>query len=128
MSAETVLIVLPLPDRILSPNVTVGSRGSRMEKYRVSKEYRAAAKLAAEELRVESGPWERATVAVRWFHTQKRRRDDVNYLASLKPAYDGLVDAGLLVDDDHEHLTTLPSTFSVSREDPRVELLVTRIA
>ena len=128
MSAESVLIVLPLPSGLLSPNHTGGSFGGRMQKMRAIKSYRAKARAAAEEQGVESGPWERATVSVTFFHGQKRRRDDVNALASLKPAYDGLVDARLLVDDDHEHLVTLGCRFEIDRKAPRVELLVTRVA
>lgn len=126
-SAESVLVVLPLPPRILSPNVMTGSRGGRMKKAGATKGYRAKARRAAEELGVESGPWQRATVAATFYHRDKRARDDVNSLAMLKPAYDGLVDAGLLVDDSARHLTTLPATFAVDRQHPRVELRIERL-
>lgn len=125
---ETVLVVLPLPPRVLSPNVFTGSRGGRMQKAGATKGYRAQASRAAEELGVESGPWQQATVQATFYHRDRRRRDDVNSMAMLKPAYDGLVDAGLLVDDDAAHLTTLPATFAVDREHPRVELRIERIA
>ncbi len=46
----------------------------------------------------------------------------------LKPAYDGLVDAGLLVDDDAQHLTTLGARFEIDRDAPRVELVIERVA
>lgn len=128
--SETVLIVLPLPPRILSPNVMTGSRGGRMAKAQAAKLYRERAKRGGQAWTSTwgGGPWARATVSVRFFHATRRRRDDVNFLASLKPAYDGLVDAGLLEDDDAEHLTTLGATFEVDREAPRVELLLTRLA
>jgi hypothetical protein len=45
----------------------------------------------------------------------------------LKPAYDGVVAAGLLVDDDAAHLTTLPARFGVDRLTPRVELRFERV-
>lgn len=38
------------------------------------------------------------------FHDPGRRRDANNWHDTTKPAIDGLVDAGLLVDDDHRHL------------------------
>ena len=128
MTSETVLIGLPLPGGLLSPNHKAGSFGGRMQIMRAVKSYRNKAKAAAEEQAVESGPWRRATVAVSFFHRDKRRRDDVNHLASLKPAYDGLVDAGLLEDDDSEHLTTAGCTFAIDKLAPRVELLVTRVS
>ncbi len=126
--AESVLVVLPLPPAVLSPNVQVGSRGSRMKKAGAAKDYRARARRAAEELAVESGPWARATVSVTFFPAARRRRDDVNHLAMLKPAYDGLVDAGLLEDDDAAHLTTLGAEFEIDRKTPRVELRIERVA
>lgn len=125
-ATESVLIVLPLPPRSLSPNVKAGSLGGRMAHARAAKTYRSIGKDAAQAQGVESGPWGRATAAVTFFHHDKRRRDDVNHLAMLKPAYDGLVDAGLLEDDDSEHLTTLGCTFKIDKKAPRVEILVTR--
>jgi hypothetical protein len=97
-----------------------------MRKAAAAKRYRRLAREAATALGVESGPWSRATVQATFYHAQARRRDDVNHLAMLKPAYDGIVDAGLLADDDSEHLTTLPARFALDRECTRVELLVTR--
>jgi hypothetical protein len=44
----------------------------------------------------------------------------------LKPAYDGIVDSGLLIDDDSEHLTTLPASFEID-EVSRVELFITKV-
>lgn len=124
---ETVAILLPLPPACLSPNCPPGSRGGRMRKAVAAKRYRKLARIAARESGIESGPWEQATIQAAFYHKQKRRRDDVNALAMLKPAYDGIVDAELLADDDHEHLTTLPATFGIDKLYPRVELTIERI-
>lgn len=123
--SESVLIVLPLPSGLLSPNSKPGSFGGRMATARVVKKYRRLAKEAAEAQGIEE-TWARATVRAVFFHRQKRKRDDVNYLAMLKPAYDGIVDAGLLEDDDADHLTTLGATFEKDKESPRVELTLER--
>jgi hypothetical protein len=123
---ESVLIILPLPSRYLSPNCPPGSRGGRLRKAAIAKRYRALAKAAVLEAGIETGPWESATVQVAFYHRTKRRRDDVNALAMMKPAYDGAVDAGLLADDDSEHLTTLPASFAIDRDAPRVELMFQR--
>ena len=71
-----------------------------MRKASAAKGYRRRARREAEQQQVVSGPWPKATVQAAFFHKQKRRRDDVNHLAMLKPAYDGLVDAGLLDEID----------------------------
>jgi len=123
---ETVTIVLELPNRVLSPNNPPGSFGGRMKKAASAKRYRRLAKEAAIAEGVESGPWQLATIQAHFVHKQERRRDDVNHLGMLKPAYDGFVESGLLQDDDSEHLTTLPATFSIDRECSRVELTITR--
>lgn len=125
---ETVCLTLPLPPAILSPNRPPGPRGGRFARASASKRYKRLAYDAATAERIDSAPWGRATVQAAFFHKTARRRDDVNHLAMLKPAYDGLVEAGLLVDDDSEHLTTLPATFAIDRENPRVTLTVARVS
>jgi len=97
-----------------------------MARAAAAKRYKRLAREAAEAEGITTGPWPRATIQAAFYHKQARRRDDVNHLAMLKPAYDGLVEAGLLVDDDADHLTTMPATFGVDRECSRVVLTVTR--
>lgn len=127
MNEESVKIILPLPPNILSPNYPCASFRGRMGKASAAKKYRRIAKEAAEREGITTGPWKKATIQATFFHKQKRRRDDVNHLAMLKPAYDGIVDSGLLEDDDAEHLTTLPASFEQDSE-PRVELIIKRVA
>ena len=124
--ADTVTIILPLPPAILSPNKHVGSRGGRFAFAAATKKYRSVAKEAAEAQQSAFG-WERATVQLTFWHRIKRRRDDVNFAASMKAAYDGIVEAGLVVDDDSEHLTTRPTLFGIDKDHPRVEMVFTRV-
>lgn len=122
---ESVVIVLPLPARILSPNCPAGTRGGRFARAAAAKRYKRLALLATEEA-ANGMTWERATILARFFHKTKRRRDDVNHLAMLKSAYDGVVMAGLLPDDDREHLRTIGAEFYIDKKNPRVELVFTR--
>ena len=124
---ESATVILRLPPACLSPNRPPASRGGRYRKAAATKKYRKEAREATQAEGIESGPWERATIAATFYHKTKRRRDDVNALAMLKAAYDGIVDAGLLVDDDADHLTTLPASFAIDRDAPRVELRITRL-
>jgi crossover junction endodeoxyribonuclease RusA len=124
---ESVIITLPLPSPYLSSNRPASSRGGRMRRYRLTKKYREIASTVATEAGIETGPWDRATVQSVFFHKTKRRRDDVNFLSMLKPAYDGIVDSGLLVDDDAEHLKTLPASFEIDKICPRVEMTIRRV-
>jgi hypothetical protein len=125
MQNETVTIILPLPSPYLSPNRPPGSKGSRIRKATIAKAYRKQAREVTLEQCIDE-TWEKATIKAKFYHAQKRRRDSLNFMSSLKSAIDGVVDAGLLKDDDSTCLTPLPPTFEIDKENPRVELLFTR--
>jgi len=97
-----------------------------MKKAAIAKKYRRVAKEVAQAEDIED-TWEKATIQATFYHKEKRSRDDINHMAMLKPAYDGIVEAGLLEDDSSEHLTTLPAIFEIDRECSRVELLIERV-
>lgn len=123
---EAVTIILPLPGPLLSPNRPVFSRGGRIAQAKAAKAYRIAARTACEAEQVATGPWKSATAQASFYWPAKRRRDIRNAEAMLKPAYDGLVEAGLLADDDEETLAHEPTCFDIDRRHPRVELRITR--
>ncbi|MFH1141265.1 MAG: hypothetical protein V1724_06330 [Chloroflexota bacterium] len=50
-------------------------------------------------------PFAQAHVTIRWEAKDRRRRDLDNLLASMKPALDGLVAAGVLEDDSAQALS-----------------------
>ena len=127
MMNESALIILGLPPRILSPNAHHATIGGQFAKASATKKYRRLAKEATEEERIESAPWRKAVVTPIYYHARKGRRDDDNFVGSLKAAYDGIVDAGLLPDDDSEHMTKMPPKFRIDKKHPRVEITITRI-
>ena len=53
----------------------------------------------------------------------ERRRDIKNMEAALKPLWDGIVDAGILVDDDYKHLRHGESKVLVGKERKVVVVL-----
>lgn len=119
-------IVLPLPPAELSPN----GRPHWRQKAAKTATYRTCAKeaamVAAHDHRDISNtmPWEAAYTRATFYHRDSRRRDRDNLLASLKAGFDGLRDAGLLIDDDE--LTHLPVVRAVDRDNPRVEIELIR--
>lgn len=124
-------ITLPLPYRELSPNHTVGSRGQRLAKSAKVKRYRnescEAAMVAVADLedwRACGFPWLEAVIQIRWFAKTKPFPDADNALASLKAAFDGLVDAGVLSDD--RRVTYPPVEIAKDADWPRVELVISR--
>ena len=93
-----VTISLPLPDRCLSPN----ARTHWATKARATKRLRSLARDAASLAIGATGdalPFATARVRVVYRVRDRRRRDRDNMLAALKAAFDGIADAGVVVDD-----------------------------
>ena len=126
--AEEIVVVIPLPPRILSPNCPIGSFRGRMMRAAASKKQKRLAKASAEDAMRGCPGWTRASYRAVFYHPTNRRRDDVNHLAMLKSAVDGVIEAGLLPDDDREHLRVTGAEFAVDRDWPRVEMTFTREA
>jgi len=116
-------IRLPLPSPRLSPN----ARAHWRSKARDVKSYRRAAafygRLALEESG-DPGAWTTADVGATFYHPTRRLRDADNLLASLKAAFDGFADAGIVSND--RALTHLPVLQLLDRNDPRVEIRIRR--
>ena len=72
-----------------------------MLKYRVTKHYREQCAWVAYRQPTLTSP---VKATVTFVVPDKRRRDTDNLMAALKPLWDGLRDARVLVDDSHEHL------------------------
>jgi len=119
-------VTLPLPPRILSPNVKTGSIGGRMAKSRATRLYRRVAYYKARQMAAFEGsrfPLQHAVATLTFYWPDKRRRDIRNAESSMKAAYDGLVDAGLIADDSSDHLTHGETVFMVvDLDNPRVEI------
>lgn len=121
----TVTIELPLPHKSLSPNHVIASRAGRMGKSSKTKAYRTRSRLEVLAKYSQSfrPQWKRATVRIVWYHKTVRFPDSDNAIASLKAAFDGLTDAGILADD--RGLTQEPPTFFADPDKPRVVLHIT---
>lgn len=124
---RTLCITLPLPERRLSPNYTVGSIGGRMAKAAAVKRYRHLAWATAMKAAGRGfEPMRAAAVELKFFYRDSRSRDKDNALASMKAAMDGIADAEIVIND--ADFTYLPVTMSVDRAQPRVEVHITEKA
>jgi Holliday junction resolvase RusA-like endonuclease len=119
-NSERLVVTLRLPPRILSPN----ARPNRHARDRAVHEYRQAAYLLALTTigRREPPRWPKARTTATFFFPNRRRRDGDNLLASLKPAFDGLADAGIVTND--AGLRHMPVEQRLDRANPRVEIAV----
>jgi len=115
-------LVLPLPPKVLQPNRARGTHwGTRS---RAVKKYRSDAGLAAKALGDCGFPWPRVKVFLAFYFAENRKRDQDNFIAAMKSAFDGLADAGVVENDTD--LTPMPPKFFVDKNDPRVELMLVR--
>lgn len=70
-------------------------------------EVRQAANLLTRQAKVPQ--LQHCTVVLHYVPRDKRRRDPLNLVATLKPIEDGIVDAGVIEDDNPKYLTpTIP--------------------
>lgn len=70
--------------------------------------------------------WREAEAQATFYFKDKRNRDADNLLASLKPAFDGIADAGVVVNDCGLHHK--PVKRSVDKNDPRVVIVIRPLA
>jgi len=104
-----------LPPRELNPNY----HGHWRRKQKATQELRQAAKLCAlQACRFNPPEYIKAEVSVTLIVPNRRYfRDPDNTLASLKPAIDGCVDAGVIIGDSDEYLRyRLPIMYRVDKE------------
>jgi len=127
MVLEAITIILPLPPKILSPNCTVATIGGRFAKAAAIKKVRNLASEAVEAEHIDTIPWKKVSVGVTFYHKDRRRRDQDNAMGSLKAIYDGIVDSGLVGNDDYEHMQRESPGFRIDTEYPRVQLEITRL-
>ena len=118
-------ITLPLPPAELSPN----SRKHWRVKAKATHTYRLFAKLESfnamnRALKATHGEamfgWKAATVRCLFYHRDSRRRDSDNLLASMKAAFDGIADSGVIENDSG--LTHMPVMKAKDGKQPRVEI------
>lgn len=118
IDVQMVVITLPPPDRRLHAH----AKGSWRAKAAPTLRLRV---IACNEARRLAGglSWPAARLRYRFLFADRRRRDAANAIQAMKPAVDGVVDAGLIPDDDWQHLTIDGVHCAVDRDNPRTELV-----
>jgi hypothetical protein len=93
--SKPITVTLSLPPAELHQN----SRRHWAAVSPVKAKYRHTAKVLILALKGKDWPWASCRADVRFVFPNNRRRDVSNFLAALKPAWDGFEDAGLIYDD-----------------------------
>ena len=119
-----VTITLGIPDRRLRPNHKPFSRGGAIAKSVEVKGYRRTAYwMTRQEIGSHGPAWQRAVARATWYLGKGQKRlDEDNALATLKPAFDGMQDAGLILND--RGLRHKSPVWFRDSENPRVEIYV----
>jgi hypothetical protein len=111
-------IWLSLPPEGTNPN----ARSHWRKKAEHVSDYRMEAKLVAinelNRMKIVKPRWSDSTVQVTYVHKTKAYRDRDNIIASMKSAFDGLQDAGVLIND--YELLPLPAKRECSPKKPGV--------
>ena len=117
-SQQAVVIELDLPPRCLSPNARAHyfTRASAVKRYRTLAMWCTVEAMAKAGLSTNGCHWQQVTVQCTFRFAQRRRRDKDNLLASMKAAFDGIADSGLVVDDSA--MTHLPVEISIDPTRP----------
>jgi hypothetical protein len=102
----------------------IASQAGRFMKSAATKKYRRQAREAVEAEDIQSFPWAYATTGATFYHQINRRRDEDNHQGMLKAVYDGIVDAGVVADDDSKHMRKEPPEFLIDKINPRVEIRI----
>lgn len=121
MCDKVIRLVLSFPSRDLHPNARV--HWARLA--RAKKAYREEAWAAALCYDRSRPLWESAVVRAAFYVPNLRRRDPDGLMASMKAAWDGVVDAGVLADDDK--LVLYPPALILDRKNPRVEVTLEQV-
>lgn len=122
--AETqrVTLVIPIPDSHTGGN----ARGHWATVYRARRDTLVNAYYAVVQEGCLMALWSPVDIVIDWYGWNRVDRD--NALSRVKPAIDGLVEAGLIPDDSPQHIQGITVRHvEIDRKEPRVELTITAI-
>ncbi len=123
---RSITLTFPWFPRELSPNARVhwAERAEATSLYREECGWMAKTQVQPNQDIHTDPPFSAPVLATTTFYVKDKRRRDMNNLdASLKAMWDGIVDAGILADDDYKHLRHAESKLVVEpKGTKRVEV------
>jgi len=111
----------------LPPSLNVWMRWHQMVRVRHAQAVREEIYWLVRAAGWQGPPMKRAEVVYTFWFPDGRRRDPDNALAGTKFIADGLVDAGVLTDDDFQHYAPTVRWGGVDKRRPRVEIIVREV-
>ncbi len=101
----TLVLRLPLPPKELSPNA--GKKWNVHKINRITQKAQSDTIAYVREQMPRGVPLEQATVTMTFVVPDRRDRDKDNFIAAAKPYLDGLVKAGVIMDDNWKRINTI---------------------
>lgn len=117
-------VILDWPAELISLN----DRHHHMKRAALTKAWRHHTHAKFADLARKHGTIERARIVVTYRFPTDRRRDVGNLQITTKAICDGIVDSGLLVDDDDLHLVGPDNRRERPNGPPRVSVVVYELA
>jgi len=117
----SISITLPLPPKAVRNNWRGhwAAKAGAVKQYRFQAHMRALSAMGKEKL-----AWEKANVKITAYFPTARHLDPANLIDALKPAFDGLQDAGVIVND--KNLWPQRPVIITKDKNPRIELVITQ--
>lgn len=121
-------VVIGFPNSDWTQALTPHAEGHWRTKSPATKMLRSAVRYAVQPGVGPDEPFERATVAYHFWFPNDQQRDEANFVQRMKPAIDGIGDAGVFKGDHWQVFHTEGIRCGIDRKDPRIEIVVKRAA
>lgn len=106
--------------------VTLNDRMSHIVRWKRTKPYREAAYVLARAAKIP--PCDKVRVTLIYTPRDRRVRDPLNLVPTVKALEDGLVDAGVVPDDNPTYLqSVMPLIDAPDSKNPKLQLYIERI-
>lgn len=115
------------PIKLFPPSMNTFMTLTRMSANAMKQKYKEYAKWMASYFGIANSMLENAVIKYTFFYNDNRRRDIDNLMIVPKFFNDGLVDAGVFVDDDGKHLGLEIDRIQHDKEHPRIEIEIREI-
>lgn len=122
-AVSTYEIRLPWPKPPLSLNDGGWTKAAKLARAATIRRVRKDTELLVRAARIPSAA--RIAVTLTYHPRDGRRRDEDNLVGTFKPICDGIVDAGLVADDDPAHMAkAMPVIGTPNPKDPHLVLTI----
>ena len=112
---------------IFPPSLNAFTAMKRIQQNNVKQKYKEFSKWMASYYGIANLQMEKIRIDYKFYFGDRRRRDMDNMMITPKFINDGLVDAGVMIDDDGKHLHIGFEPFKYDKEHPRIEMEIREI-